>query len=1024
MNHFWNILMRPIIEAINVNNILEIGTNKVNTRYILDYCNENDANLTVVDKFPIFDVEDFKEEYRNKFEIFKEDTLDELSNLNDYDVVLFNGDHDGSVYNKLKIIEKNSLNKNFPLIFFQDLRLENVQEDAKDKGFESLEEEDQENNKKTSILLIVDNFIAKSDLKFNFEIADCNDTGILYVKDKNVDRIVKNSLDLYNLLESEKNVLIKKLEKYKSEANYLEDCVEEIRNEYEYKSNKYRSFTQRLVSKYPFLQMLLLMPKIGFKNTLINRKGYHAIKNENLLDIGYYLTNNRDVKLSGKDPIIHYIFKGFKEGRKPNSTFDGEYYIETHDDVKNSDLNPLVHYALYGINERRKPNIKKDNLSYNKSSNIVGSIIFKGSNTRITGFLALIGDPSPREAIIKIDNEKFTVKCDELRLDLKEKRINGGSHSFSLTAPPEFMDCKEHTLRLFDKITGELIDTTKTVFTQPRNYRDLSGYLENSLVSPIVYAPFREQDKRCFATMENITSYLINLLEHQDDLPLVSVIMPVYNSIDTLLAAVNSVLRQTYKDIQLIIIDGGSDDGSYEELEKIEDGRVVVIQNLEFKETSKARNLGLTFVKGKYIAYINSNNTWDSRYVAAMVGAFLELPDADAVYSGQLMFAQDQEHPFAVRFGNLNRSLLENRNYIDLNALCHTQNLYKEIGGFDESLNQFSDWDWILKVSNQSQIYSIPVLLCNYQCKINNSENRDSEIRYLELFREKQAERQENDRVNVINNSLPLNNKVSIIIPSYESLEDIQECIQSIFDLNLGELLEIIVVDNASSKPVKDYLSKMVADNKIKFIENNINYGFTYAVNQGISGAETGNDIMLMNNDAMVTPGAIEAMQKAAYELSNCGIVVPQQVLPGGSKTLVDHVPYAYQQFECDVNLSWLFNNSINMPLFHPGKVVELNFAPFFCVYIKRDVFDSSIGLDAEYGRHYRSDRIFCNYIRHVMKLKIYHVLDAVVYHKVQKSTEVLRERSYDDFDTMFTKNQWDDKLASKFGYKKPLWDF
>ena len=41
-----------------------------------------------------------------------------------------------------------------------------------------------------------------------------------------------------------------------------------------------------------------------------------------------------------------------------------------------------------------------------------------------------------------------------------------------------------------------------------------------------------------------------------------------------------------------------------------------------------------------------------------------------------------------------------------------------------------------------------------------------------------------------------------------------------------------------------------------------------------------------MNNDAMVTPGAIEAMQKAAYKLSDCGIVVPQQVLPSDSKTL------------------------------------------------------------------------------------------------------------------------------------------
>ena len=54
----------------------------------------------------------------------------------------------------------------------------------------------------------------------------------------------------------------------------------------------------------------------------------------------------------------------------------------------------------------------------------------------------------------------------------------------------------------------------------------------------------------------------------------------------------------------------------------------------------------------------------------------------------------------------------------------------------------------------------------------------------------------------------------------------------------------------------------------------------------------------------------------------------------------------------------------LSVLLFHYGDVLELNFAPFFCVYIKREVINNSLGLDAELGRHYRSDRIFCNYIK------------------------------------------------------------
>lgn len=565
---------------------------------------------------------------------------------------------------------------------------------------------------------------------------------------------------------------------------------------------------------------------------------------------------------------------------------------------------------------------------------------------------------------------------------------------------------------------------------EQHSFSDFSGFLANSIISPMVYAPFREQDKRCFATMENVTRYLTGLSLNVKDKSLVSVIMPVYNRIDTVKYAVDSVLEQSYKNIELIIIDDGSDDGSEELFENIEDERIVLLHNKSCKGVSNARNQGLTAARGKYIAYLDSDNIWDSRYVAAMVGAFLKLPDAEALYSGQLLFKGKQKHPFAVRFGSFNRSLLTNRNYIDLNALCHTHDLYKRIGGFDETLIRLVDYDLIMRMAETEQIYSVPVLLSHYYYdKAQNTiTNTPGYTEYLEIVRDKRKKGTEGNNqestVDDLRSNNITNHKVSIIIPSYEALEDIRECIDSVLAINASKWLELIVVDNSSSQPVVDYLEQLAAHGKIKLIKNDINYGFTYAINQGIDLAETDNDIVIMNNDAILTPGAIDSLQKAAYELSDCGIVVPQQVLPGNTETIDTHVPYAYPQYECDVNLSASHGNIINVPVFHSGRVVELNFAPFFCVYIKRDVLDSSGGLDAEFGRHYRSDRIFCNYIRHLMKLKIYYVNDAKVYHKVQKSTDILRKQSENDFDIMFNKNQWDDELASRFGYKTPTWDY
>lgn len=62
----------------------------------------------------------------------------------------------------------------------------------------------------------------------------------------------------------------------------------------------------------------------------------------------------------------------------------------------------------------------------------------------------------------------------------------------------------------------------------------------------------------------------------------------------------------------------------------------------------------------------------------------------------------------------------------------------------------------------------------------------------------------------------------------------------------------------------------------------------------------------------------------------------------------------------------------INIPLFHDGTSLELNFAPFFCTYIKRDTYNKTLGLDPELGRPHRSDRIFSDFIRNYLQLKIY----------------------------------------------------
>ena len=113
------------------------------------------------------------------------------------------------------------------------------------------------------------------------------------------------------------------------------------------------SFKNKLLAKFPSKYISYKVKDENEAKEIIN--GYKAVRKNNLFDDDFYLEKYPKVKSSGMDPLLHYIFFGFSEGKKPNSEFDGVFYKNHYDDVG---INPLLHYALYGINDNRviKPN--------------------------------------------------------------------------------------------------------------------------------------------------------------------------------------------------------------------------------------------------------------------------------------------------------------------------------------------------------------------------------------------------------------------------------------------------------------------------------------------------------------------------------------------------------------------------------------------------------------------------------------------------------------------------------------------
>src|SRR6516165_2038844 len=131
----------------------------------------------------------------------------------------------------------------------------------------------------------------------------------------------------------------------------------------------------------------------------------------------------------------------------------------------------------------------------------------------------------------------------------------------------------------------------------------------------------------------------------RDDLPLVSVIIPAYNSAAHIRETLESVLSQTYHNFEVILINDGSPDT--EEFERAiapYRDRIIYISQ-ENRGPSAARNAGIRRARGEYLAFLDSDDVWSPTCLAAQVElALSRQPSCDLVYSDVLVYSDSRQH--------------------------------------------------------------------------------------------------------------------------------------------------------------------------------------------------------------------------------------------------------------------------------------------------------------------------------------------------------------------------------------------
>lgn len=187
--------------------------------------------------------------------------------------------------------------------------------------------------------------------------------------------------------------------------------------------------------------------------------------------------------------------------------------------------------------------------------------------------------------------------------------------------------------------------------------------------------------------------------------PLVSVVIPVYNSEDTIHKTLQSVIDQTYDNFEILLIDDGSKDTSKEKIDDfIRENPTFNISYTyqENKGASAARNVGLKNAKGKYIALLDSDDVWDRDKIALQLEAFSQNREIDllATNRNDEKFSSFLGHKFG-KITRISTSLLLYKNFLLTPTVLFKKSIIDEVGYFDESMTHAEDLNYFLRISIQ-----------------------------------------------------------------------------------------------------------------------------------------------------------------------------------------------------------------------------------------------------------------------------------------------------------------------------------
>ncbi|HVO73651.1 MAG TPA: glycosyltransferase [Ignavibacteriaceae bacterium] len=219
----------------------------------------------------------------------------------------------------------------------------------------------------------------------------------------------------------------------------------------------------------------------------------------------------------------------------------------------------------------------------------------------------------------------------------------------------------------------------------------------------------------------------------------VSVIMRTYKRHEYIKEAIESVLSQTFKDFELLIINDGGDDEIKEIVDSFNSAKIRYFKLHKNKGPSGALNEGILRAKGEYIAYLDDDDIYYPNHLETLINCIDKNGHCAVVYSNAWWcYGERQNFKFIELSRKLNngrpvtftKDMLFKWNYISTLNILHKKTCIEKVGLFSEDLIVLEDWDMWMRLANEYRFYQINEMTGEYRW---HDDNRTNE-KLLDIF--------------------------------------------------------------------------------------------------------------------------------------------------------------------------------------------------------------------------------------------------------------------------------------------------